>query len=343
MSATRIEDTARRQNKLFELAHKEALEIKPVGIRFRARGIDPEKPCGEITFLPLPFAQCEVLSALTPAQRNVLSAMFFASVYRSIADAERRVTWMNMRTAERSFKRWSDEYFVLHQETNEEYDHIHCFANIVRTCFGSAEPLGAEPFVFACDEVIRPFSAQLDDAGWGAFYLLHRLVANIALKRGEAFLFHGMKPEDADPLAWEINRAHLSDEARHLTTSMEMGLGLYERAGRRSREIIKAAIRAISWMSIEHIFSTRKDENTHGSALAHMAIRYAFAHPAFATIHQDADGLIARWRDWQYDDSEAFAAGKRWYARELGRVIDALEIKLPTYSESVERMKSLRA
>lgn len=343
MTSRRIEDTTRRQHKLFDLAHKNALEIKPLGLRFRQEGIDPRRQYCNPSLPPLPFGTCDVLASLDEAQRNVLSAMFFGALYRSLADAERRVTRMNMQAADRCFRRWSDQYFVLHQETNEEYDHIHCFASITRTLYGSAEVIDGEPFVFCCDETIRPFSTQLDDAGWGAFYLLHRFIANIALKGIEGFLFYGVDERDADPLAWEINHAHLTDEARHVTTSLELGLGLYEQANAASRDVIRRAMRAIAWLSTEHFFSEGGHANAQGYALAHMALRQAFTHPAFSDVRPDADTLIARWKDWEYPESEGFLAGRRWYARELKRLVDAMEISLPTYSASIEQLKAVWA
>jgi len=118
------------QNRLFEQAHSHALELKPIAIAMSKQGIQGEKLYSHPGMLPLPVPVCEYLHSFNRRQKAILSATFFANFYKYVANSEYHSLISNMSIAEKVFALYSDEFMILHQETNEEMDHIWSFRTV---------------------------------------------------------------------------------------------------------------------------------------------------------------------------------------------------------------------
>lgn len=335
----------RRQNRAHEVAHREAITVKPLGYKLGRQGIDTTKLYANPDFLPFPLEHCQYLARLSDAQRSVLSAMYFASQYRSIVSAENQVVRHNIQTSERNYPRFSDEYMVLFHETDEEYDHVSAFRSFLVPFLGSATHLddsqAFEGWPFA--RVLDPQAGRLDDAGFGALFLLYRYLANCVLKQLEGFMLSGLEPSAADPAAAELNHAHLTDESRHLTTSLELGLGLLRKSVGESRKRVVELLGALTYLTIESRFGRDPERRSDFRGVADFALRRALERPDFANLGVAFDELKQGWarQGIGYRESDLYTAAMRWHAKQITRFMELAELKLSRRSEAVERVFAL--
>ena len=356
------------QNKLFEHAHSEALELKPIGIKFSRRGILPDKLCLHPRLIALPIGSGAGLESLSTQEINLISIALYGLIYRNVACGEDTTLISNMYVAEKVFDRYSDEYMVLYQETTEEYDHIWSFRTIYQAICRDLnysgqfstnsffeQELGHSPrnqwrarkyqfLQFMTGEGLKLMSPSLvRKSGAGALWLLYRYLANVQLKQTEAYLFAEPEKYNYDPLARELTESHANDEARHYTTSLDMGLALYQDANPIARQWVKSMIT----MTVEshiHNFYLKYWEmlDLYLKGINLSCVKYGLEalamvrnHPEFThkQILDNVDDLIRIWHSEKLGDNlgdKTNLGGKRWRytAQQLQRLIDALELKL---------------
>ena len=355
------------QNKLFEHAHTTALELKPLAIKFSKKGIVSNQFCTNPRLLALPLGIGEGLESLSNQQISLLSAALFGLIYRYVACSEYQVINSNMVVAEKVFERYSDEYMILYQETMEEYDHIWSFRTIYKTVcrdLGCQEKfqtpgffrheLGSTPrnqlrswkyhfLQFMTGEGIRLMSpGMVRQSGVGAMWLLYRYIANVQLKQTESYMFCFPEVFDYNPLSREITQAHANDEARHYTTSLDIGLDLYRAASSQGQKWVQKMITMVleSYISYYYLnYWEMLDLYVKGvklSALNHglEALAMALQHPDFAESEiKNIEELVNIWHQQKLGNSlgqKDQVRLKRWHytAQQLQRLVQALDLKL---------------
>jgi len=349
MALANVENIVGRQLRMYERAHHEALELKPLGYEFRARGLDLTKLYANPNFLLLPFEDCPHLSKLTLQQRSRISAAFYGTIYADVADHETRVIVYNLQVSDRVFPRYSDGYMVLFAESDEECDHVTTFRCLWQPTLGDVGGSWREPgpqCYAGLDAAFERLGGELCAPGYGALFLLHRFLLNLMLKQTESFMHvnlpgRGYEASDYDPLALQITHAHATDEARHYTTSLQLGLGLFSQASPESRKQVRSLISVFAASLIRERFAAQPTRTRH-FAQSMEALRVALHAPEFADLGQTTGDLLAFWKRegieipqrQEYDDS------RRWMARELLRLIDQAELRIPS-SEDFERLQDL--
>jgi hypothetical protein len=375
------------QNRLFERAHAEPLELKFLGIALSKQGIIGNALYANPYMIPLPLSRCEYLKSLNSREVAILSACFFASFYKTVANSESQALISNMAAAEKSFEPYSDEYIILHQETSEEMDHIWTFRaayNMVAKETGSQEQFDAPGFFRGVvgsipqrdyDSVDTQFTlsqehlrilellhkqgglqvllnemkqggrefryraqhfligdamrllppAEVQALGLGGLWLLIRYIANVELKQGESYLFADPEKFNYEPLAYSINQGHLHDEARHYTTSFDIGLSLYQAASPEAQAFIRELVRMTMEDYIKGqflVFPEMLDANNKGilTVALHFSretLKMALSHPEFSDKQANIDVLLASWGQMEWPQKlPPFGAGlltqKRW-------------------------------
>ncbi|MBE9200004.1 MULTISPECIES: hypothetical protein [unclassified Nodularia (in: cyanobacteria)] len=393
----------RIQNRLFEQAHTQSLELKPVAIALNKQGIKAGKLYCNPGMIPLPMLFSEYLRSLNTSQKSILSAAFFANFYKYIANSESQAIVSNMNVSDKLFAPYSDEYMVLHQETNEELDHIWSFRTIHKmVCreigiqdsfdepgffYGSFRPVPQSDwenlntsFTFDVDlsktlshlkkgktflnqlieqmelqgrnwlyrtlrfmigDAIRMLPAEIvQENGLGSLWLLYRYMANIELKQAESYLFDDPENFDYDPLAFELNQAHITDEARHYTTSFDLGFELYQKAPPEAQDFIRYAMQKIVEDYINASFTTyleKLDLNNQGIVLTDTrlginSLCMSLQHPEFVNKPVEMNELIHSWRDmslsWRKIIGPLEQKSWRYRAQQIARLLQALELEL---------------
>ncbi len=404
MMTVKINDRLTKiQNKLFEQAHTKSLELKPLAIAINRQGINGEKLYSNPGIIPLPMPLCGYLRSLSKRQKAILSAAFLANFYKFVANSESQAIVSNISVSEKVFAPYSDEYMILHQETNEELDHIWSFRTIhsmvvretgVKNSFdepgffygnvGIISQLDFEKLTthftldveleqalshlmegksflknlveqlqyqdrswlyrtlrFIVGDAIRMLPAQkVQEYGLGGLWLLYRYVANVELKQAESFLFDEPENFDYEPLAFELNQGHLADEARHYTTSFDLGLELYKNASPEAQDFIRHFLQKIVEDNINGAFRTyleKIDLIKQGLISTEVrvgldALRMSLHHPEFADKQIDLEQLIDSWRDMSLSWRKIIGSleQKSWHyrAQQLSRLIQSLELEL---------------
>jgi hypothetical protein len=329
-----------RQRRLFEATHREPTELKSLGYSLRARGLELGKRYCNPELLSLPWRECPHLRAFTSEQVSRVTAAYFANFYAQTATNETYALDFNKQISELVFPIYSEDYMVLFEETDEEYDHIICFSLVNQALLGRTECIGEAKFPAykLFPDTLRKHSTTLCKPGYGALFLLYRYILNLVLKQTEAYMFAGLSKEDADPLAWGINEGHLHDEARHLTTSIELGSRLFAAASASSRPVIQDAMKLLVCLTIERRFtidSYRSVSHELGTA----ALQLAMAQPEFGSVGVDYPELVRSWRaeGRTMPESEDVGRSKKWLARQIRRLLDAVEVELkmttPAYQQ----------
>ncbi|MBD2521866.1 hypothetical protein [Nostoc sp. FACHB-133] len=393
------------QNKLFEQAHTHSLELKPVAIAMSKQGIKGEKLYSHPGMLPLPVPICEYLLSFNARQMSILSATFFANFYKYVANSEYQSLMSNMGIAEKVFASYSDEFMILHQETNEEMDHIWSFRTVysmvcreigIQSSFD--EPgffygsVGAIPqsdfdsfdtrFTFDEDlnetllnlqkgksflnkiveqtqqrgqnftyrnlrfmigDAMRMLPAEkVQESGLGSLTLLYRYMANVELKKSEAYLFDSPEKFDYEPLAFELNQGHLTDEARHYTTSFDLGVELYRVAPPEAQDFVRYFIQLIVEDYISASYTTyleKLDLTVQGIMLTDIrvglnSLSMSLHHPELADKQVDINQLVNSWRQVssKWRNIIGYMEQKSWQykSQQLERLIKALELELNT-------------
>ncbi len=360
------------QNRLFEKAHAEPLELKFLGIALNTQGIVGEALYANPYIMPLPLGRCAYLKSLSPRQTAILTACYFVNFYKLVANSESQTLVSNMAAAEKSFEPYSDEYMILHQETSEEMDHIWTFRTVYSMVCretGSKEPFDApgffrgkvgfipqededaintqfnltEEYSHILDLVRKPAGLQIlleemkqrgrgyryralhflmgeapkllspsevQTLGLGGLWLLIRFVSNVELKQAEAYLFENPDEFNYEPLAYKINQGHLHDEARHYTTSFDIGLALYHAASPEAQTFIREMVRMAMEDYIkgtllhfpEMLELSRQGDMCTVISLGRQTLQMALCHPEFADKQVSIDELFASWQqmEWNY-------------------------------------------
>lgn len=343
MYSVDVERLLKIQGKLFESAHKAPAELKPLGIAMKRQGIDTETLYCNPQFMLLPFNDCKHLSRLTPEQLSVLTATYFASAYAEIASSETLALRYNMAVSDMVFPIYSDQYMILFNETDEEYDHIITFRNVCQGLIGRGDVIGVNHFqhLQPVYDTFDRYRDRLCPNGFGGMFLLMRYLLNLALKQLEGFMAANIPAGRANPLALEIIDGHAQDEARHLTTSLDLGLGLWERATQQSRDLVSSVLRISIYSMIEKRFSSDLSKVWHYETSLAVLAR-ALEHPVFADFTATVPDLQTSWKNEGIDiqNSVEYEHSRRWLASQIAYLVERMGLKLTPSGESFDRYLS---
>ena len=335
-----VDKLLRRRVKLFEHAHRTPIELKAFGLSVKQHGIDKTKHYVNPNFLLLPFSECPHLSKLGPEQISVLSALYFARAYSEIATSETLALRYNMIASELVFPLYSDPYMVLFHETAEEFDHIITFRMVSQGLVGRGDVIGDShyPHLKTAPILLERYKGRLCKNGFASMYLLMRYILNLALKQLEAFMAAGVDEALAAPLATQIIAGHAEDEARHLTTSLDLGLGLLRRATPKSRDLVAGTLRILIYSMIDKRFS-RELGQTWNFEAGLGVLEQALARPEFAEFPMSIEALKDTWKknDVRISSSPEFESARRWLAAQLNRLAEHLELKLTPQGDAFDQ------
>jgi hypothetical protein len=330
---TELDVLVERQTLLHEHAHERPIELKPYGFALKREGIDLTRLYCNPRYLPLPLHH-EAFAGLTRAQLSVLTAAFFARVYAEIAGSELLAIKYNNLVAEGVFQRYSDDYMVLFNETAEECDHVVTFRAINQAIVGDPFAVDSRRYSHLAGAIsyLDLLRSKLSGEAFGASFLLLRYILNLALKQLEGFMQLGLESVDTASLAKEIVTHHSADEARHLTTSVGIGMALYRASDGPSRKTVASAIKqTMSSMLFARFGDTRAMLH---ARLAQEALDVAVRHPAFAGVDGARLSTVAREFASEIPLSTEYASSQRWLARQLQRLANDLDVR-PVLPESV--------
>ncbi|MGM3309234.1 hypothetical protein ACSQ6I_25205 [Anabaena sp. WFMT] len=391
------------QNKLFEQAHTQPLELKFLAIAMNKQGIKGEKLYSHPEIITLPIAGCKHLHSFNARQKSILSAAFLANFYKSVANSESQTLISNISVAEKIFVPYSDEYMILHQETSEELDHIWSFRTLysmvcretgftglfdepgfffgnfraipqsdwesLTTCFSfdseHHETLSLllkgknylETIVeqlknkdstsiyrtlqFIVGDAVRMLPAdKVQENGLGSLWLLYRYVANVELKQAESYLFDTPENFEYEPLAVELNKAHLTDEARHYTTSFDLGMELYKKAPPEAQAFIRYFLQKVVEDYIQAAFATYLEKlniSQEGFVFTDVrvglnALCMTLHHPELSDKQVNLNELINSWRkisrNWQKIIGSLEQKTWHYKSQQIYRLIKQLELDL---------------
>jgi hypothetical protein len=335
-----IDKLLRRQIKLFEHAHRTPIELKGLGISIKHQGIDKAKHYVNVNFLLLPLRECPYLSQLNSEQLSVLSALYFAQAYSEIATSETIALRYNMVASEMVFPLYSDPYMVLFHETAEEFDHIITFRSICQGLVGRGDVIGADnfPHLKTAPEMFERYKGRLCRDGFASLYLLMRYMLNLALKQLEGFMASGIEESLMAPLAKEVIAGHAEDEGRHLTTSLELGIGLFRRATPKSRELISGLVRLAIYSMIDRRFSSELASTWNFDAGCGVLMK-ALARPEFAGFPVNVETLRSFWakNGIRIPSSPEFENSRRWLATQLRNLSEKMEMTLTPHGDAFYR------
>lgn len=326
------------QNRLYERAHRDAIELKPLGYALRAQGVDAEKLYCDPELIPLPWNDCEHLQALTHRQRCIVTAMYYAELYAHTVGAETLAIEFNTKIGSAVFPMYSDEYMVLFQESDEEHDHIICFHAMCRGLLGEKSAMRVEyPIAAAMVDRYRP---RLSAEGFGAMALLYRFLLNLVLKQTESFMHPEADRETYDPLAVEISHCHAADEARHFATSIELGIKLLHSADAQSRNEVRELLAFLTSHLIRDRFIT---DQLHAPTVEHdravRALRHAVSHAEFGGVPVPVDEIVQSWgrRGLVVAETSALGRTRQWLASQIVQLIERAELPVKMQGDSYDR------
>lgn len=322
---TELDVLVEKQTALYEHAHSQPIELKPFGFALKREGIDQTRLYCNPAYMPLPFHH-DAFAGLSRAQLSVLTASFFARVYAEIAGSELLAIKYNNLVADGVFKRYSDDYMVLFNETAEECDHVVTFRAINQAVIGDPTAVDSRnfPHLVSALSYLDMLRKKLSGEAFGASFLLLRYILNLALKQLEGFMQLGLDTADTAPVAKSIVTHHSSDEARHLTTSVGIGMALYRRAAAPERKIVANTVKqAMSSMIFARFGETRSMLH---AQLAQDALALAVRHPVFA--ERDGAQLCSVAKEFANEVplSTEYASSQRWLARQVQRLSADLEV-----------------
>ncbi|HEY3699550.1 MAG TPA: hypothetical protein VGK97_09475 [Spongiibacteraceae bacterium] len=323
------------QARLFEHAHTDSMELKPLGFKIKKEGFRLGAYYCNPDFLLLPFSNCEQLAAFNKDQKSILSALFFAFAYAEIASSETLALTYNIAVAKKIFDIYSDEYMILFHETAEETDHIITFCAVCKGILGRTDIVGPhnyghlKPVYSAFDA----FESKLCKHGYGAMYLFMRYLLNLALKQLESFMGQGVSEENRHRVAHEIIVGHATDEARHTTTSLQLGYEFYQRADKSSRALVKSLLKQSIYTMIDMRFGNPYQHYQHH--LAKRVLQEAWKRPEFAESSLRFDELPELWQRQNLiiEPSPEYLSSQRWLSQQIARLLEMLECSLPIRNE----------
>lgn len=236
----------RLQNHLYERALQRADEPR---LSARVIAYDPAADAGYGCDPAFPVYPAEIarrVHALPAEQHARLTRILFALEKVNVAQNEMITLSWNLRCAIQAFGVFSNEYWVQHRETLDEFDHIYGFELLARKVLG--EGLGAADL--ARKNRFREMAFTLlaprlrSPAAVPALYFTLRFMANVFLKMVEGFCFDPRRRDIAYSEALQdINQTHHDDEARHFTSSWAYGQRLYAMIDApQERELVRAVM-----------------------------------------------------------------------------------------------------
>jgi hypothetical protein len=179
---------------------------------------------------------------------------------------------------------------------------------------------------------------EIPGTALGALYLLHRYLGNVHLKQMESYFFHNPDRWNYEPLAMDITKGHFTDEARHYTTSFDLGMELFRAADSSSQTMVKFFLKNLIEGHIGSFYLTfgeMVEMGEHGVMstpylLGLNALRMAMRHPEFTDSQADIPVLTRDWHDRKIGMEPGGLQKMRWryVSQQLERIIDVLEIKL---------------
>lgn len=179
---------------------------------------------------------------------------------------------------------------------------------------------------------------EIPGSAIGALYLLHRYLGNVHLKQMETFLFHNPDNWNYDPVAMEITKAHFTDEARHYTTSYDLGLELFKVSDTSSQNMIKFFLKHLIEGHMRTFYLTFAEMVEMGHQgimvtpylLGLNSLRWALRHPEFQDSQTDINALTQDWQNRQIAKNIGGLQKKRWryVSQQLERLIDSVGIKI---------------
>jgi len=316
-----------RQSRLHAVAHKQPSEIKYLGFEAMRVGIDKDSLYASPSFMALPFEQCPFLNNLSQSQLSTLTAMFFAHTYAGVSIAEQAAVHFNMRVADMLYSPGTDPWMLLFNETGEEYDHICCFRSVFMGFTGECDIFDRRRFqeLEKLELSLAQYAPMLDDPGNCALILLVRYLLNLSIKQTEAYLFDGID-QKANANARLITQLHSTDEARHLTTSIELGVHLF------SLSKCQSILRMIFSFFVQGMISDRfsaLSSGAHHARRAFAALEAAFQTPAFDQTGSAKD-LISSWEadGLQLGQGRAYVKSQRWLAHQIADLVRRLDLDL---------------
>ena len=191
---------------------------------------------------------------------------------------------------------------------------------------------------FLIGDAIRMLPAEtVQQHGLGGLWLLYRYISNVELKQAEAYLFDAPEKFDYEPLAFEINQGHLEDEARHYTTSFDLGLEIYNAASPAAQDLIRQMLKTVLEDYISASFLTfleMLDARDEGMAFTNVelgltSLTMSLNHPDFANKPVIINDLVSNWKQMKWRKIATYMTQKRWryIAQQLNRLTDALAIE----------------
>jgi hypothetical protein len=185
-------------------------------------------------------------------------------------------------------------------------------------------------------------SEKVQENGLGSLWLLYRYIANVELKHGETYLFDSPEKFDYEPLAFELNQGHLKDEARHYTTSFDLGLELYKAAPPEAQDFIRHFLEKVLENYISAAFATYWEKLNfweQGIIFTDLrvglnSLRMSLQHPEFADKQVEINQLFNSWRQmnssWRNVIGSLEQKSWQYKSQQLERLIKALELNLNT-------------
>ncbi len=178
----------------------------------------------------------------------------------------------------------------------------------------------------------------LKGIGVGGVYLLNRYLANIRLKQNESYFHVEADKFNYDPAAVEMVQGHATDEARHYTTSFDMGLHLFNEGSTAGRKLARKLLanRVLKFINAEFrtlntmISLYEKGTPTEMFMRGVKALNLAMDHPSFADNRTDVRALVLSWNTHGYGKEQMTMERRRWRyaAQQLQRLIDAADLDL---------------
>lgn len=179
----------------------------------------------------------------------------------------------------------------------------------------------------------------------GSLYLLHRYIANLHLKQSESYLFHDADKHDYNPIALQITHAHASDEARHYTTSLDLGLELFKHSNKSDQEMIRFFLKHLIEGHMRNFYLNFSEIVSLGNAgrmtapyvIGLRCLEAAKHHPHFQADSIDVMQLARSWnvaKIAQGSSAPVQALRWRYVAKSLERLISSVGIRID--SENTE-------
>lgn len=319
------------QNQFFERVHTESCELKPLGYEMKKKGINTSKLYCNPEYILLPFEECEYLAQLTSKQLSIITACFYAMEHARTLNLESITLTWNLKAAE-VFPAYSEEYMVLFQETNEEYDHMVTFNNISQGFLGrkvDQDYYARRQYrLQVLEGLVKEFRGEKLPVS--AFYLVNRFIQNLMVKQSEGFMFNYPDKYEYDDLAKRLTFAHSNDEARHFTTSFDLGSYLYHQCDKTTRKGLRLIFNSMMVDNIVESFGTAHFRN-YIYPLSLDALKEAMQNPLFGDFPINFEGLTKSWEEkkikFDIEKKTVFLESQKWVASQYERLIDELDLR----------------